>query len=82
MHENLLFLKGPLSNTYKRIEMMNNKARHHLIDEKCRWRSDWLDGPLSFRELLGQMKVMQIRQRETQNPQGAITHEICCLLSQ
>ena len=23
---------------------MNNKARHNLIDAKCRWRSDRLDG--------------------------------------
>ena len=76
------FFKGLLSNTYKRIEMMNNKARHHLIDEKCRWRSDWLDGALSFRELLGQMKVMQIRQRETQIRQREATHEICCLAAQ
>ena len=27
-------------------------------------------------------QVMQIRQRETQNDQGAINHEVCCLLSQ
>ena len=55
------------------IEIMNNKARHNLIDAKCRWRSIQLDGAVSFRELLGQTKVMQIRQRETQNHQGAIS---------
>jgi hypothetical protein len=64
------------------IEIINNKARHNLIDAKCRWRSDWLDGAVNFWELLGQMKVMQIHQRETQNHQGAITHEICCLAAQ
>ena len=47
------------------IEIINNKARHDLIDANCRWRSDWIDGAGSFREPLGQMKVMQIRQRET-----------------
>ena len=41
------------------------------MDAKCRWRSDWLDGAVSFREPLGQMKVMQIRQGETLNHQGA-----------
>ena len=37
--------------------------------------SDWLDGAGSIKELLGQAKVMQIRQRET-------AHEICCLAAQ
>jgi hypothetical protein len=64
------------------IEIMNNKARHNLIDAKCRWRSDRLDGAGSNREPLGQTKVMQIRQRETLNHQGAITHEVCCLAAQ
>ena len=40
---------------------------------KCRW--DQLDGAVSFRELLGQTKVMQIRQRET-------NHETCCLAAE
>ena len=40
------------------IEIINNKARHNLIDAKCRWRSDRLDGAWSFREPLGQTKVM------------------------
>ena len=43
---------------------------------------DQLDGAGSFKEPLGQTKVMQIRQRETQNHQGAKTHEICCLSRQ
>jgi len=64
------------------IEIINNKARHYLIDAKCRWCSDQLDGAVSFRESLGQTKVMQIHQRETQNHQGAITHEVRCLSSQ
>ena len=64
------------------IEIMTNKARHNLIYAQCRWRSDWLDGTGSFGEPLGQTKVMQIRQRETQNHQGTITHEICCLAAQ
>ena len=37
--------------------------------------SDRLGGAESFRELLGQTKVMQIHQ-------GAITHEVCCLVAQ
>ena len=64
------------------IEIINNKARHNLMDAKCRWRSDRLDGAVSFREPLGQTKVMQIRQGETLNHQGAITHEVCCLAAQ
>ena len=46
---------------------------HNLMDAKCRWRSDRLDGSGSFRETLGQTKVMQIRQGETLKHQGAIT---------
>ena len=53
------------------IETINNKARHNLIGAKCRWRSDWLDGAVSFMEPFGQTKVMQIRQGETLNHQGA-----------
>ena len=64
------------------IEIINNKARHNLIDAKCRWRSDRLYGAGSFREPLGQTKVMQIRQGETLNHQRAITHEFCCLSAQ
>ena len=52
------------------------------MDAKCRWHSDRLDGAGSFREPLGQTKVMQIRQGETLNHQGAITHEVCCLAAQ
>ena len=37
---------------------------------------------VSFRELLGQTKVMQICQGETLNHKGAITHEVCCLAAQ
>ena len=54
------------------IEIINNKARHNLINAKPRWRSDRLDGAVSFWEPLGQIKVMQILQREKQNHQGAI----------
>ena len=61
---------------------MNNKARHNLVDEKCRWRSDLLDGAGSFLEPLGQRQVMQIRQRETPSHQREIIHEICCLSCQ
>ena len=67
---------------YVEIEITNNKARHNLIDAKCRWRYDQLDGAESFWELLGQTKVMQIRQGETQIHQGAITHEVCFLSAQ
>ena len=52
------------------------------MDAKCRWRSDRLDGAVSFREPLGQTKAMQIRQGETLNHQGAITHEVCFLAAQ
>ena len=64
------------------IEIINNSARHNLIDAKCRWHSDQLDGPVSFREPLGQTKAMQISQGETLNHQRAITHDICCLAAQ
>ena len=64
------------------IEMINNKARHNLMDANCKWRSDWLGGSVSFREPLGQTKVMQIRQGEMLNHQGAIAHEVCCLAAQ
>ena len=40
------------------------------------------DGAWSFREPLGQTKVMQIRQEETLTHQEAITHEVCCLAAQ
>ena len=55
--------------------MVNKKARHNLMDSKCRLCSDRLYGAVSFREPLGQTKVMQIRQWETLNHQGAITHK-------
>ena len=64
------------------IELINNKARHNLINAKCRWLSDRLDGAGSFWEKLGQTQVMQFRQMETPNQQGAITHEIFCLSCQ
>ena len=34
------------------IEIINNKARHNLMDAKCRWRSDRLDETVSFKEKL------------------------------
>ena len=46
------------------------------------WLMQNADGTVSFRELLGQTKVMQIRQGETLNHQWAITHEVCCLAAQ
>ena len=52
------------------IEIINNKARHNQIDAKCRWHFDRLDGAGSFREPLGQTKVMQIRQGDTKPPGG------------
>ena len=75
----LIFSNGFVFNV---IEMINNKARQILINAKYRRRSDWLDGAVNFWEPLGQTKVMQIRQRETQNHQGAVTHEVCCLAAQ
>ena len=62
------------------IEMINNKARHNLMDAKCRWPSDQLDVAVSFREPFGQTKVMQIHQGETLNHKGAVTHEVCCFV--
>ena len=70
-----------MTHNANRIEIINNKARHNLMDAKCRWRSNRLDGAVSFREPLGQTKVMKIRRGETLNHQGAITHEVCCLFS-
>ena len=64
------------------IEIINNKARHNVIDAKCRRRSDQLDGAGSFWEPLGQTQVMQIRQGETPNPQGAKTHDFSSLSCQ
>ena len=58
------------------------KPRHNLMDAKSRWQFDQLDGAVSFREPLGQTKVMQIHQGETLNHQGAITYEVCCLVAQ
>ena len=79
-------LEGTLSSFYNIfsacIEMINNKARHNLMDANCKWRSDWLGGSVSFREPLGQTKVMQIRQGEMLNHQGAIALEVCCLAAQ
>ena len=37
---------------------------------------------MSFRELLGQKRVMKIRQGETLSHQGAITHKVCCSSAQ
>ena len=47
------------------------------MQNTVRWRSDQLDGTVvgSILEPLGQMKVMQIRQGET-------NHEICFLAAQ
>ena len=67
---------------FSKIEIINNKARHNLINAKCRWRSDQLYGPGSFWEPLGQTKVMQIHQRETQIRQRETTYEFCCLAAQ
>ena len=55
-----------------RIEIINNKARHNLMDTKCRRRSNQLYGAVSFREPFSQTKVMQIIQGETLSHQGAI----------
>ena len=51
------------------------------MDAKCKC-FDGLDGAVSFRETFGETKVMQIRQGETLNYQGAITYEVCCLAAQ
>ena len=53
------------------IEIINNKARHNLIDVKCRWRSDRL-------EFLG----TAWSNKSDAKPPGAITHEVCCLAAQ
>ena len=64
------------------VEIINNNAGHHMMDAKCRWCSDRLDGAVSFREPLGQTKVMKIRQGEALSHQGAITHDNCCSAAQ
>ena len=68
-----LILKSGALRYFKTTKPVN------LMDAKCRWCSDWLDGAVSFREPLGQTKVIQILQGEILNHQGAITHEVCCL---
>ena len=61
------------------IEIINNKARHYLIDAKCRWRSDRLDGC----EFLGTAWSKESEpERREQNYKGAITQEVCCLAAQ
>ena len=55
------------------------------MDAKCRWRSDRLDGAVSFREPLSQTKLMQIRQGPAggdAKPPKAIAHEVCCSAAQ
>ena len=57
------------------IEIINNKARHKVINVKYRQMVFWSVGGAvvgSFWKPLGQTKVMHNHQRET-------THEICCL---
>ena len=56
------------------VEIINKKASHNLTDAKCRWHSDQLD--------LGQTKLMQIRQRETQICQRETTHKVYFLPAQ
>ena len=78
MLENLFREKNKswvLDNSDYPIEIINNKARHNLINAKCRWRFGRLDGTGSFLEPLGQRQVIQIHQRETPNHQGAIIDE-------
>ena len=50
--------------------MINNKARHNLINAKCRWCSNRLDGAVTFWETLGHTKVMQICQKGDTKPTG------------
>ena len=45
--------------------MINNKARHNLMDAKCRWRSNRLDGAVSFMKPHGQTKVKRIHKGPT-----------------
>ena len=71
----------------KSLTAVEQQRWRHLTDQrsndaKCRWRSNRLDGAVSFRELLGQKRVMQIHQGETLSHQGAITHEVCCSSAQ
>ena len=58
------------------MEIINNKARHNLIDEQCRWHCDRLDGAEMFREPLNQTKKMQIRQGGDIKPPAAQCEEI------
>ena len=61
-----------------KIAKSNNWLTKYLTMQNI----DQLDGTVSFRELLGQRKVMQIHQGETLSHQGAITHEFCCSSAQ
>ena len=60
-----------------KIATSNDWLTKNLTMQKCRWHSDWLDGAVSFRKLLGKKRVMQIRHGETLSHQGAISNEIC-----
>ena len=55
---------------------LDDKQQSQAQSDGCKIKMA-LDGTVSFREPLG-----QIRQGETLNHQGAITHEICCLAAQ
>ena len=71
---------------YVRIQKSGQKTLNptsvECLASKQNWEakkdySDQLDGAFSFRELLSQTKVMQIRQRETLSHQRAILREVC-----
>ena len=64
----LLAVSEPQTLHESMIEIINNKARHTLINAKCRWRSNRLDGAVSSRKSLGQTKVMKM-----------ITHLVFCI---
>ena len=59
--------------TVEKLLKIVEKQQSQAQSDECSWRSDWLDGALSFsREPLAQMKVMQIRQGETQSHQQRV----------
>ena len=76
------------SNSLKLLSQRDTYVLFIDIKKQSQAQSDWFEMQMTFRlasywELLGQIKVMQIRLREAPNHcQGAIIYEICCLSCQ
>ena len=80
----IVFACSKWTTNFAWIHDWDNKQQSQAQSDQCKiqmtfrlasWRCE-------FWELLGQSKLMQIHQRETQNHQGAITYEVCFLAAQ